>query len=32
MSKRVGISGINLMKPYIQKRTNPADLAMPSQR
>jgi hypothetical protein len=32
MSKRVGISGRNLMKPDIQKRTNPADLGMPSLR
>jgi hypothetical protein len=33
ISKRLGISGRNLMKPDIQhKRTNPADLAMPSLR
>jgi hypothetical protein len=32
MSKRVSLSGRKLMKPDIQKRTNPADLTMPSQR
>ena len=32
MSKRVGISGRDLMKPDIPKRTNPADLARSSQR
>ena len=32
MSKRVGISGRDLMKPDLPKRTNPVDQARSSQR